>query len=300
MPEWYIVFSSEEWRDHLASARPSSFPFFSSISQFRGLYFDVIGSTKGKYPFNWNYHIMNAVIGVSFTGEYIAKGLYEKTFGAFWEWFGGKSETAEDKFNRRWSTDYVDFIYLKPWYEFSFTKQLGELWRLPAEAGASWFRRWERRFFLSGEFLAKALWGWVIGVAAGSTFGAEDETMWVWLKAPADERWKKTEGVLQIESLGGEHYLVKTPRYAPFTKLVPALAAAKVRFVEIAGNRNLAATFVLPSGVELAAGELVSRWPVLTRTGFVREARLLEVGRLAEVMAGLSAIGVKLDHIFDY
>ncbi|MFC6518551.1 D-arabinono-1,4-lactone oxidase [Undibacterium arcticum] len=77
LPEWFLVYSPDEYARFLKTKAPSAFPYFGSIAQFWGYYRDAYTATKDRYPFNWGYHVMVFVIGSSYTVENAIKGIYE-------------------------------------------------------------------------------------------------------------------------------------------------------------------------------------------------------------------------------
>src|SRR5262245_39686929 len=42
-PEWYIVYSADEYAAFIASRRPSTFPYFESVRQFWQGYYNICG-----------------------------------------------------------------------------------------------------------------------------------------------------------------------------------------------------------------------------------------------------------------
>src|SRR5262245_39958475 len=66
LPEWYIVWSAEEYAEVLAHGAPSEFSYFESNAQFWRAYRTVFHRTEGYAP-NPEYQVMNCVIGASFT-----------------------------------------------------------------------------------------------------------------------------------------------------------------------------------------------------------------------------------------
>src|SRR5918997_373623 len=81
LPEWYIVYSADEYAAFLAQDQPSAFPYFRAVAQFWQAYYDVCTVTRDRYPFNSGTHLMLAVIGTSFTAENVFKGIYENSVG---------------------------------------------------------------------------------------------------------------------------------------------------------------------------------------------------------------------------
>ena len=102
------------------------------------------------------------VIGTSFTVENALKGLYENTIGRVTEWTSHGEPTPEDRFGARVAQEYVDFIRVDPWYEFSFFRRFQELWRETQFSGPHLLRKWERKLALSLEYLAKAQYAMLI------------------------------------------------------------------------------------------------------------------------------------------
>ena len=62
LPEWYIVYSSDEYAAYIADNPPSQFPYFGAIGQFWQSYYDVCAVTREQYPFNGGYHLSLVVI----------------------------------------------------------------------------------------------------------------------------------------------------------------------------------------------------------------------------------------------
>src|SRR5262249_35153260 len=70
LPEWFLVFSPDEYAHYLRAREPSGYPYFGAVGQFWSYYRDVIRLTKDR-SFNWGYHLMVFVIGTSFSAENI-------------------------------------------------------------------------------------------------------------------------------------------------------------------------------------------------------------------------------------
>src|SRR5689334_11471133 len=111
LPEWYIVYSSDEYAAFIAHNPPSRFPYFQAIGQFWQSYYDVCAVTRDRYAFNSGYHLSLAVIGTSFTAENIIKGIYENTFGRVTEWLSSGALTEEDAYARKVAAEYGSFLH---------------------------------------------------------------------------------------------------------------------------------------------------------------------------------------------
>jgi FAD/FMN-containing dehydrogenase len=306
VPEWYIVFSSDEYAQLLKAQSPTQFPWFSSIAQFWKVYSHVIRETKGVYPVNWGYHVMISVIGTSFSAEYLIKGLYENTIGRVTSWLStdktGIFVSSTDHFMQKLQEEYVTFIRLKPWYEFPFMKYYKSLWAEQPLPNESRLRRWERRIFYSGELLAKAGYGWVIGKATQATYSPEDFEIQVLVKGDP-EKFKKIDPRLKVDKTAREGYFVGSlPRYEPFTDILPKFSGEDFTFYEIAGNQRIVATFLAPQDTTALKPfyDGLYRWPILTQTGMERQLVSLEPKQLLKLLDSIKGKPIVLDHAFDY
>ncbi|TGM07189.1 FAD-binding oxidoreductase [Leptospira barantonii] len=287
LPEWYIVFSSDEYANFLMHSRPSAFPYFGSIAQFWKMYGRVIVKTWNDYEFNWGYHLMINVIGVSYSAELMLKSLYENTFGRCTEWISGTTglteETKVEAYMQKVARDYTDFVRLRPWYEFPFYSKFKEFWTIRDGENTSFVRRWERRFFFSTELLVKALYGKLIALGTESVYAPETFEIRAWV----------------VENGKGKIRLI--PRYEAFTKAVPEIVKKNVSFVEIAGKRKILLTLIVPSEVNLRdREEVLYEWNILTEPNQKRVAVVAPVSRLHEILINSEKNGFKVDHIFDY
>jgi hypothetical protein len=75
-PEWFLVFSPDEYATFVADRPPSEFPFWGHVGQFWESYARVREATREGYPPNPGYHAMIVVIGVSTTVEYAIRSAY--------------------------------------------------------------------------------------------------------------------------------------------------------------------------------------------------------------------------------
>lgn len=287
LPEWYIVFSPEEYAQSLKEKPPSAFPYFGSIAQFWKVYRNVIRQTWKPYPVNWGYHAMICVIGVSYSTELALKGIYENTIGRLTELISGRHALTKDmvleSYQQKVAQDYVDFIKIKPWYEYPFYDKFKEFWALEENPKNSTIRRIERRFFFSSELLIKAAYGWLIGLGTQAAYDPEELT----IKA----------AVVQ----DGHEKLVSIPRYQEFTEKVPQMIGEGNRFVEIAGNRTILLTFIAPRDwTYKGSAREVFEWPILTDDGLKRVAIAAPVEQLHIIIPALRKQDVTVDHIFDY
>jgi FAD/FMN-containing dehydrogenase len=301
-PEWLLVYYPGEYAQFLRHNSASRFPYFGSIRQFWGCYRDIYGITRGKYPFNWGYHVMVMVIGSSYTVENGIKGAYENTLGRLTERIAGDAMTQEDSLAADVAQDYVDFIRIQPWYEFSFVRPLKQLWAETDFFGPHIARKWERKLILSAEYLAKAQYATLIKVASKAAYGnAETEV----LALAGNVTPVALEGEARVKAL--ERFedgsvLLSLPRYEEFRDTVEGLVGKGATFKEIAGNDEILLTSVVPASwsYDLAAGTLLFEKPVLTDPQHKRIAVGAPVRSLHTIVLDLAARGFEVEHIYDY
>ncbi|HEV8695430.1 MAG TPA: hypothetical protein VGQ93_14800 [Lysobacter sp.] len=300
-PEWFLVFSPAEYAESLHDAKPSSaFPFFGHIAQFWSSYGQVIRATR-PYPFNGEYHTMIVVIGASTTVEYGIKGAYETLIGRLTELTAAPNATPEDRLATEQAQAYVDFIRVRPWYEFDFVTPLKRLWTQTPYWGPHALRKWERRYMLTSEWLIKASYAALIEKATHSAFEIPlTTTAAVVTNLPEDAG----SGLPELKRLQqqGTQALITVPRYQAFTDYAMTLSQRGVHFDDIAGNRGvILVSVVTPMAQPVPADTTVLiRQPIVTRAGFERRVLQVPVARLGELLAGYAASGDRVEHVFDY
>jgi len=273
-PEWYLVFSPAEYAAFTRDHDPSDFPFLGHIRQFWSGYGAVWRATRGRYPFNGGYHMMIMVIGTSTTAEYALRRAYETVIGRLAELTRRHGPTQEDRLAARVAQEYVDFIRVWPWYEFDFTSRLKQLWATDLW-GRDPIRKWERKYALTSEYGAKAIYGWMIKKATKAAY---------------------EEPLLTTTVVTDRNALVMLPRYEAFMTAAAKLAREGVEFREIAGNRgDILVSVIVPASTK--ADHVLLRQPILTRPGM---DRLLIVVPVASLSTTLRRYDGSLDHVFDF
>lgn len=300
VPEWYLVFNPTEYATYIGKSAPSGYPYFASIGQFWSTYNEIRKITAERYSFNLGYHVMVAVIGTSFTVENTLKGLYEWTVGRVSEWTAGGERTAEDQFGAMIAKDYVDFLHVKPWYEYPFLTQVLRLWREVPLGGAAPLRKIERRLVLSLEYLAKAQYGMLIRIASRLAYGEEDSEMLAVVENSTEA--EKKERKMFVLDRFADATLISLPRYDEFGEAVRRMAAQGVKFREIAGNREIFLTAIAPNDWQPGStpGRIVLTQPILTDPGKKRVGIVLPVGALHELLPAMQQNRLEFEHLYDY
>ena len=279
-PEWFLVFSPEEQAEYFKYHTASSFPYMSHTAQIWQSYRVVHEQIKGVFPPNKGYHFMIWVIGTSASAEYSIKAWYETVVGRLTDTH--ESVTEEDRFNARFTTDYVHFIKDRPWYEFDFKRQLGALWDSAPVFGDHFLRKLERRYVLTSELLVKWGYGKLIGAGTKSVYEAAVPT---------------TAVVLANDSLA---YL---PRYARFAEAAREVTNKHFAFSEIAGNHSaILVTLVAPrtKTLNFPPARLLFIQPLASKPGWQRVALVVPVPELHVLIKEVAAQSLAVEHIFDY
>ncbi|WP_295800681.1 hypothetical protein [Mucilaginibacter sp.] len=300
-PEWFLVFSPAEQADYFKTHTTTTFPYMKHIDQMWKGYDVVYDQLKGNYKFNTGYHVMILIIAGSTTVEYSIKSLYETVVGRVTDPPGGQSVTDEDRFNAGYMSSYVKFIEDTPWYEYDFNSQLKSLWTNTSFFGPHFFRKMERKYYLTTELMVKSGYGWLIGLGTKSAYEtALLNTSVITDKLPAD--LANFPEIKNIKKLPDGTILMDLPRYARFSPAVNKLAQSGISFKEIAGNNNAIMLTVLTTAqlANTADFKILFTQPIQTKKGLSRIALVTTVGGLSGTVLSLYKSKVKIEHIYDY
>jgi FAD/FMN-containing dehydrogenase len=303
VPEWYLVFNPVEYAEHLRAGKPGdSFPLVESVSEYWSLYKRVLRATDGVYPANSEYLTMLRVIGVSTTVEYLVKAAYEATIGRLARVLSDGSESLEEQRIAEAHTAYAELIFQEPWYAFRFLPWVAKIWNETSLFGSNFIRRTERKLAFSLEFSVKAAYAELIGFAAGSAYEAPQEFVYAAIEAPAGSGFAIDPRVKVVRSFADGTHIVSIPRWGAFTEIVPKLAERDVRFLEIAGNDDIALSVIKPSNTpELTGlGQRMFSSKLVSDPTRVRTILFVPVRQLSHALRTLSSKGAQLEHIYDY
>lgn len=279
-PEWYLVFSPEEQASYFKQYTASTFPFMGHTAQIWESYKIVNNQIKDNFPTNTGYHFMIWVIGSSASVEYSIKAWYETIIGRITDTYEAK--TDEDKFNAKFTQDYVDFIKDRPWYEFDFKSRLKSLWTSNSFFGDKFFRKIERKYILTSELLVKYVYGKLIGLGTKQVYG---------------EALPTTALILEDDSL---QYL---PRYDKFANAATSLVKKGHSFKEIAGNNSAILLTVIvkeDNKVNFENAQTVFVQPFASHPSIKRIALAVPVKALSKLLLQLDNDHIKIEHLFDY
>lgn len=279
-PEWYLVFSPEEQANYFKQHTATTFPFMSHTAQIWESYKIVNNQIKDNFPTNTGYHFMILVIGTSASIEYSIKAWYETIIGRITNTYDVKTE--EDKFNAKFTQDYVNFIKDSPWYEFDFKSCLKYLWNSTSFFGNNFLRKIERKYILTSELAVKYVYGKLIGLGTKTVY---------------DEALPTTAVVLENDSLQS------LPRYDKFANAITALAKNGHSFKEIAGNNSAILLTILVTNSDKTNFEntqTVFTQPISSDPTTKRIALAVPVASLSKILLQLSNDKIKIEHVFDF
>lgn len=304
-PEWYLVHSPAEYARIVQQEPAHAFPFIAQTKQLWSSYRTVTEEQiHDGYPLNPGYHVMILVIATSTTVEYTLRAVYENTVGrASWLLDGGRL-TDEDRYGAKAAQDYVDFIRQEPWYLFDFWSRLKHLWTDVPLLGHGMVRKWERRYELTTEYAIKALYGKLIEKATRATYTPALMTTDVVVDS-LPEGWTPPPRVSVLQRLPDGRVLLSLPRYFDFRIAATSLARQGVRIADIAGNGASAPILVTAwtsDDRKLAVGDwsVLFEQPLTLPAHTRRVALLMEVGKLSTFLAQAPAMGLTVEHVYDY
>lgn len=302
LPEWYIVYSTDEYADFIADNSSSDFPYFRTVGQYWQSYVDVCNEIRGRYPFNGDSQFTLAFIGLSFTAENMLKGAYEGTIGRLTDWISSDVPTEEEVYAARVAQEYGQFMHEIPWYFFPFKETLQGLWNDTSLWGADPVRKWERKLALTIEYGGKFLYGSLTNLGAQATYGGADvEKIYAATRGVADDML--SDDLEIVEEIDGQRQLIRITRFEYFSDTVPGLLERGARFEEIAGNQEILFTLLGPQDADynFQYGEYLFNLPILTQPGQTRAAIKVRVPEMAQFFEELNRReGVRFEHMYDY
>ncbi len=300
LPEWYIVYSADEYGAFLQENSSTDFPYFKAVSQYWQSYYDTCEVTRGRYANNSGYQFVLGFIGVSFTAENMIKGTYETTIGRVFDWMGPVTE--EEIYAAKVAQEYGAFLHNTPWYMFPFGEKVKGLWRETSFWGPGVLRKWERKFALAAEYGVKTIYGGLTRAGSQATYGGPD-TEKIYAIAHGTDETMAGPNFQLIESIDKERELVHITRFEVFSTLVPELMEQGLQFQEIAGNDEILFTIFVAQGEihEFKYGKYLFDLPVLTQPGRTRVAIQVQVNEMHLFLKELKEHpDIQFEHMYDY
>ncbi|MBR1122165.1 hypothetical protein JQ628_11625 [Bradyrhizobium lablabi] len=300
-PEWYIVYSFEDFGRFLDRSSESHFNYLGHILGFWKSFCTINRAMPPATESRTEVKTMIYIIGISYSAEYAIKGLYENTIGRLFEWIRGDARTPQDDYARTVLQDYSAFLYTVPWFKYPFREKLDGLFAITAPTPST-VRTWERDFALGTEYFVKIGYASLIQkLLDASGDDTPRDIMFVVATLPPEVIAKESR-IKPIRALTPEWQLVQTPRYKDFTEIMLGLLDKGSGIAEIAGNREIFVTVIAPDGAKLDVNGTTELFSLEldAKPGFRRAGLRARIDRLVEINRDLKAKGVSIEHFYDY
>jgi hypothetical protein len=300
-PEWYIVYSFEDFGRFLDRSSESHFNYLGHIFGFWQSFCTINRAVPATAESLTEVKTMIYVIGISYSAEYAIKGLYENSVGRVFEWIRGEKRTPQDEFGRAVLQDYAAFLYTIPWYKYPFREKLDGLMAISAPTPSN-LRSRERDFALGTEYFVKIGYASLIQKALDAGGDNEPRDIMFVVASLPPEVLSKEPRIKPIRALTPQWQLVQTPRYKDFTEIVRSLLDQGYSLAEVAGNHDILITVIAPDAAKLdikGTTELFSL-ELDARPGFRRAGLKARIDKLVDVNRELKARGASIEHFYDY
>jgi hypothetical protein len=299
-PEWYIVYSFEDFGRFLDKSSESHFNYLGHIFGFWRS-FCTINRAVPATESRTEVKTMIYIIGVSYTVEYAIKGIYENTVGRVFEWIRGDKRTPQDEYARAVLQDYAAFLYTIPWYKYPFREKLDGFMAISTPTPST-ARTIERGFALGSEYLIKIGYAALIQKALDASNDDEPRDIMFVVATLPPEVLTQEPRIKPIRALDDQWQLVQTPRYKDFTEIVLGLLDRGIPLAEIAGNREIMVTVIAPDAAKLDVKDATELFSLGldAKPGFRRAGLKARIDRLVDINRELKARGISIEHFYDY
>jgi hypothetical protein len=300
-PEWYIVYSFEDFGRFLDRSSESHFNYFGHILGFWRSFCTINRAVPATGESLADVKTMIYVIGVSYSTEYAIKGLYENTIGRVFEWIRGETRTPQDQYARAVLQDYAAFLYTVPWYKYPFREKLDGLMAISAPTPSP-LRTWERDFALGTEYFLKVGYASLIQKALDASNDDEPRDIMFVVATLPPELLAKEPRIKPIRTLTPQWQLVQAPRYKALSEILQSLLDQGFGLAEIAGNHDILITVIAPDAAKLNIKDTTELFSLEldARPGFRRAGLKARIDRLVDISRDLKSKGAVIEHFYDY
>jgi hypothetical protein len=299
-PEWYIVYSFEDFGRFLDRDSESHFNYLGHILGFWRS-FCTINRAVPATESRTEVKTMIYIIGVSYSIEYAIKGAYENTIGRVFEWIRGDKRTPQDDYARAVLQDYAAFLYTVPWYKYPFREKLNGFMAISTPTPST-ARTIERGFALGSEYAIKIGYAALIQKLLDASSDDEPRDIMFVVATLPPEVLAKEPRIRPVRALSPQWQLVQTPRYKDFTEIVQGLLDRGISLAEIAGNREIMITVIAPKSAALDVKDATELFSLNldAKPGFRRAGLKARIDRLVDINRELKARGASIEHFYDY
>jgi hypothetical protein len=300
-PEWYIVYSFEDFGRFLDHSSESHFNYLGHILGFWQSFCTINRAVPAGGESRSEVKTMIYIIGVSYSTEYAIKGVYENTIGRVFEWIRGEARTPQDDYARKVLQDYAAFLYTIPWYKYPFREKLDGLMAISAPTPSP-LRTRERDFALGTEYFIKVGYASLIQKALDASDDDEPRDIMFAVATLPPEVLAKEPRLKQVRALTPQWQLVQAPRYKALTEILQSLLDQGFGLAEIAGNHEILITVIAPDAAKLGIKDTTELFSLEldARPGFRRAGLKARIDHLVDINRDLKARGASIEHFYDY
>lgn len=300
-PEWYIVYSFEDFGRFLDRSSESHFNYLGHIFGFWRSFCTINRAVPATGKSRTEVKTMIYIIGVSYSVEYAIKGAYESTIGRVFEWIRGEKRTPQDEYARALLQDYAAFLYTVPWYKYPFREKLDGLMAISAPTPST-LRTWERDVALGTEYLLKSGYASLLQKALDAGGDEEPRDIMFVVSTLSPDALAREPRIKPIRTLTPQWQLVQAPRYKAFTEIVRGLLDQGIGLAEIAGNHDIMITVIAPDATKLHVRDTTELFSLEldAKPGFRRAGLKARIDRLVDINRDLKARGASIEHFYDY
>ena len=222
-PEWYIVYSFEDFGRFLDRSSESHFGYLGHIFGFWRSFCTINRAVPATGESLTEVKTMIYIIGISYSVEYAIKGLYENTIGRVFEWIRGEKLTPQDEFGRAVLQDYAAFLYTVPWYKYPFREKLDGLMAISAPTPSTLAQPGARLRARRGIFRQDRLRRADPEGARRRRRQRGRATSCSWSRRCRRRCWRRSRASSRSARSTPQWQLVQAPRYKAFTEIVQGL-----------------------------------------------------------------------------
>ena len=287
VPEWWIVWNSQDYAWFVQNNGSWHFPYFKSIGLYWWVYLKSLVNTQGV---NAGYNFMNAFLGVIQGTEYAVKGAVDKT------WVRKKQTNP---YIASIQNEYAHYINHTPFYEFPYQQKYREFnWKNHEnDPEAALFR---------AEYWLKSYMAPLLKAGSGSTYGEESGTIGMIVYDPAGGLVQSDDRIEVVYS-SGDYHALKVPRYQPFTEIILNLVQNSIHIEEVAGNQWIVLAIETQGNeAQSICSELIGCKELFSFNSVIdssikRAIIKVELGTMGDLVRQVSQLdGFSIKHIFDY
>ncbi len=242
IPEWYIVYSAQEYGIFVTGkARPSSYPYFASVEQYKQVEDAAVTAAGGWDEVDATTRTVLTTIRLSYAFETRVIGFYEQTIGRAFEALNGGIETREDEYIASVAASYGTFLNHTPWFAFPYGGALHGLW---SDFSLSSFtlRGIERRVIFTLGYTMKYLYAAAIKHASESAYGGAGLSTTIMTDASYGHALRIVPRItIQTD---GDTLLIHAPRYRALRDILFEFAVRDVPIQSIQNHTRILVTYL--------------------------------------------------------